>query len=89
MLQIGEFSKVCQISVKTLHHYNKIGLLTPAEVDRFTGYRYYRVGQIDDMDFGFRRNGKRKFISRYGKNRSIDRYTNRSQPSAYRQMAGI
>ena len=47
MLQIGEFSKICQVSVKTLRHYDKIGLLAPAEVDRFTGYRYYRVEQID------------------------------------------
>lgn len=51
MLQIGEFSKVCQVSVKTLHHYDKIGLLTPAEVDRFTGYRYYKAEQIDDMNY--------------------------------------
>lgn len=32
MLQIGEFSRICQVSVKTLHHYDKIGLLAPAEV---------------------------------------------------------
>ena len=51
MLQIGEFSKICQVSVKTLHHYDKIGLLAPAEVDRFTGYRYYQVEQIDTMNY--------------------------------------
>lgn len=51
MLQIGEFSKICQVSVKTLHHYGKIGLLKPAEVDRFTGYRYYRLEQIDTMNY--------------------------------------
>lgn len=51
MLQIGEFSKICQVSVKTLHHYDKIGLLTPAEVDRFTGYRYYKMEQIDTMNY--------------------------------------
>ncbi len=51
MLQIGEFSKVCQVSVKTLHHYDKLGLLMPAEVDRFTGYRYYRTEQIDTMNY--------------------------------------
>ena len=51
MLQIGEFSRVCQVSVKTLHHYDKIGLLIPAEVDRFTGYRYYKTEQIDDMNY--------------------------------------
>ncbi|MCI8597239.1 MAG: MerR family transcriptional regulator [Lachnospiraceae bacterium] len=51
MLQIGEFSRICQVSVKTLHHYDKIGLLTPAEVDRFTGYRYYETEQIDTMNY--------------------------------------
>lgn len=51
MLQIGTFSKICQTSIKTLHHYDKIGLLVPAEVDRFTGYRYYRSEQIDTMNY--------------------------------------
>lgn len=51
MLQIGEFSRICQVSVKTLHHYDKIGLLVPAEVDRLTGYRYYRTEQIDRMNY--------------------------------------
>ena len=51
LLQIGEFSKICQVSVKTLHHYDKIGLLAPARVDQFTGYRYYRVEQIDTMNY--------------------------------------
>lgn len=51
MLQIGEFSQICQVTVKTLHHYDKIGLLVPMEVDRFTGYRYYGVEQIDTMNY--------------------------------------
>lgn len=51
MLQIGEFSRICQVSVKTLHHYDRIGLLAPAEVDRFTGYRYYRREQIDTLNY--------------------------------------
>ncbi|MDO4281485.1 MAG: MerR family transcriptional regulator [Peptococcaceae bacterium] len=50
MLQIGEFSKTCQVSVKTLHHYDKIGLLKPARVDAETGYRYYTAAQIDTMN---------------------------------------
>lgn len=51
LLQIGEFSRICQVSVKTLHHYDKIGLLAPAEVDRVTGYRYYQADQIDTMNY--------------------------------------
>ncbi len=49
MLVIGQFSKVCQISVKALRHYDKIGLLHPAYVDEWTGYRYYDETQIPVM----------------------------------------
>lgn len=50
MFQIGEFSRICQVSVKALRHYDKTGLLTPARVDPATGYRYYAVEQIDTMN---------------------------------------
>ena len=36
MLKIGEFSKLSRISVRMLRHYDEIGLLKPAEIDRFT-----------------------------------------------------
>ena len=35
MLKIGEFSKLTQVSVRMLRHYDEIGLLKPAEIDRF------------------------------------------------------
>lgn len=44
--KIGEFSKLNRISVKTLRHYDEIGLLRPNEVDEWTGYRYYDVSQF-------------------------------------------
>ena len=37
MLKIGEFSKLSRISVRMLRHYDEIGLLRPAEIDRFIG----------------------------------------------------
>lgn len=46
MLKIGEFSKLSRISVRMLRHYDGIGLLRPAEIDRFTDYRYYREDQL-------------------------------------------
>ena len=49
MYQIGEFSKICQVSVKTLRYYDGIGLLKPSAVDRFTGYRYYDRSQLEKM----------------------------------------
>ena len=36
MLKIGEFSKLSRVSVRMLRHYDEIGLLKPAEIDRFT-----------------------------------------------------
>ena len=45
-LLIKEFSLLCQVTVKTLRYYEKIGLLRPAEVDEWTGYRYYDVRQM-------------------------------------------
>jgi len=46
MFKIGEFSKFSQVSVKTLRYYDQLNLLKPAEVDRFTGYRYYSARQL-------------------------------------------
>ncbi len=40
-MQIKEFARFTGVSVRTLHYYDEIGLLTPAYVDRSTGYRYY------------------------------------------------
>ncbi|MEZ4832447.1 MAG: MerR family DNA-binding transcriptional regulator [Caldilineaceae bacterium] len=46
MLKIGEFSKLAQVSVKTLRYYAELGLLKPDWVDRYTGYRYYTLQQL-------------------------------------------
>ena len=46
MLRIGEFSKLSLLTVKALRFYEKEGLLLPAFVDKFTGYRYYDASQL-------------------------------------------
>ncbi len=46
MIKIGDFSKLAHVSVKTLHHYDDLGLLRPAHVDRYSGYRYYALDQL-------------------------------------------
>lgn len=38
-LKIGEFSRLMQVTVKTLRHYELKELLIPNEVDEWTGYR--------------------------------------------------
>ncbi len=45
-LPIGDFSRATHMSVKALRHYHRVGLLEPADVDRFTGHRRYTTDQI-------------------------------------------
>lgn len=46
MIKIGDFSKLSQVTVKTLRFYDEMGLLKPVQVDPFTGYRYYAANQL-------------------------------------------
>lgn len=46
MIKIGVFSKISQVSVKTLRYYADLGLFTPQEIDAFNGYRYYGIEQL-------------------------------------------
>lgn len=45
-IAIGDFSRMTHLTIKTLRHYHDVGLLAPAEIDRFTGYRYYASSQV-------------------------------------------
>jgi DNA-binding transcriptional MerR regulator len=45
-LAIGDFSKMTHLSVKALRHYHDVGLLEPAEIDPYSGYRYYEASQL-------------------------------------------
>jgi len=49
-LKIGEFSQLMQVTVKTLRHYETLGLLLPEEVDEWTGYRFYSIGQMQRLN---------------------------------------
>lgn len=46
MFKIGEFSKLTQVSVRMLRYYDEMGLLKPAKIDSWTGYRMYSADQI-------------------------------------------
>ncbi len=47
-VSIGEFSRLCRLSAKTLRYYHDIALLVPAAVDPGTGYRRYAPEQVGD-----------------------------------------
>ncbi len=75
-MQIKEFSEFVGVSVRTLHYYDEIGLLRPAEVDRITGYRFYdeksllRMQEIlfyRELDFPLKSIGKILSSSNYNK----------------------
>lgn len=46
MFTIGEFSRITRISSRMLRHYDAIGLLRPANINRENGYRYYDSTQV-------------------------------------------
>jgi DNA-binding transcriptional MerR regulator len=50
MFRIGDFSLMGQVSIRTLRHYDAIGLLKPAYIDRFTDYRYYTLEQLPQLN---------------------------------------
>ena len=47
MLKISEFSKLSHLTVKALRFYEKEGLLKPASVDEWSGYRFYESSQLE------------------------------------------
>jgi len=50
VFKIGDFSRLTRVSMKTLRHYDDIRLFDPAQVDRFTGYRYYTFDQLPRLN---------------------------------------
>lgn len=49
MLSIGEFSKICSVTTKTLRYYDEVGLIKPAHINNESGYRYYDIAQLKTM----------------------------------------
>jgi protein phosphatase len=47
LLTIGEFARLAQLSPKALRLYDELGLLRPAKVDQWSGYRYYAPDQLE------------------------------------------
>ena len=47
-LSVSEMAKLCGVSVRTLHHYDDIGLLRP-ETAADSGYRWYGAADVEKM----------------------------------------
>lgn len=50
MFKISDFSRLGQVSPRMLRHYDQLGLLRPKQVDKWTGYRYYTIDQLGDLN---------------------------------------
>jgi len=50
MFTVGEFSRLARVSKRLLRYYDEIGLLRPAHLDKFTGYRYYSAEQMPRLN---------------------------------------
>lgn len=46
LISIGQFAEQSQLSLKALRLYHDKGLLKPAQIDPFSGYRYYAKEQV-------------------------------------------
>lgn len=68
LFRIGDVSKLCNISIKTLRFYEEKKLIKPVKVDIYTGYRYYDTQNIQTIykikslkELGFTLDEIRKF----------------------------
>lgn len=50
LFPIGDVAKMFHLSVGSLRHYEKIGLLLPEYIDPKTGYRYYSTRQFECLN---------------------------------------
>lgn len=48
---IGEVSKLHNVSIQTLRHYDKIGLLKPAYINEKSNYRFYSIDNFIMLEF--------------------------------------
>lgn len=91
---IGEFSKICRFTVKTLRYYHELGLLIPAGTDEETGYRYYNGASIERAfgiarlkEVGFTLKEIREILEAAGEDVNLLEYLNRKSEEAARQIA--
>jgi DNA-binding transcriptional MerR regulator len=50
MFRIGDFSRIARVSARLLRFYDELGLFVPAHADEQTGYRYYAITQLAELN---------------------------------------
>lgn len=59
LYSIGETAALLGVTIPTLRHYEKVGLILPRYIDPETGYRYYAFNQFHYID-------RIKYLQRFG-----------------------
>lgn len=93
MLKIGEFSKLSKVSIRSLRRYDEAGLLAPASIDPYTGYRYYSERQLPVAnriralrDMGFPLAAVREVLGCYDDPGALERCLLLQRASAWEEM---
>lgn len=60
MYPIGTFSKLVDVSVKTLRYYHEIDLFSPSYIEPKTNYRYYSFNKFSEIEKIMMKNEKLK-----------------------------
>src|SRR5438034_3620770 len=50
LFQAREFAELTGVTVRTLHHYDRLGLLKPSRYSR-AGYRLYRASDVARLEY--------------------------------------
>ena len=50
MFRIGDFSRIARVSARLLRFYDELGLFVPSHADEQTGYRYYAIEQLGELN---------------------------------------
>ena len=50
MFKIGDFSQLGRVTVRTLRHYDELGLIKPAKIDHESSYRFYTLEQLPKLN---------------------------------------
>lgn len=79
-MHIREFACLTGVSVRTLHYYDEIGLLKPANTDEQTGYRFYDEKSLErmqeilfyrELDFPLKRISEQLSSPHYNKQKAL------------------
>ena len=96
MLKIGEFSKLSEVSIRMLRHYDEIDLLKPVKIDEFTGYRYYdeeqlyimvRINSLKKMGFGLA--AVKDILKAYEDKEELEKYLMAQQTELYKELKEV